>query len=819
MRYLCWLLLVACATGCTQNLIPSEDEAQESEHIVNAQMLDQATEGYAPAPDIIDVATLSGQWSNVSLPHAPPKSFQIRSSATHSGLPATNVHWYRLQAHVASIHAPNYLYVPRWQSDGTLTVYANSKLIYRSHSNLQWNGWNQPLWLPLDDVIVRGAPTEIVVRIQHLADTGGAISSAYVGSMEHLYWRYWSREFFQIFLPQVSSATILALGLFAGFVWLKRRHETTYALFFALAVAVFVRNLHFFVGADRLPVSDAWFGWLTLNSLFWLLAVLHLFLLRVLGRKQSWMTRIWLGSAIAANVITMPLLSGFVDATIVMPWVSPLLLGIAVPSFAFTFHLAYRLRSREALLLSGWALFSVLVFGVHDSLEQSLLISIEHIYLSAYAGIGMFYGFAYVMFHRYIGAIRVAENAKDDLTRRLREREDELTISHRHLHEAELALEHQKTEMAEAAHREAENANLAKSKFLAAASHDLRQPIHSQGLLLDVLSRTELNTTQLDIVANIRTSSDATRDMLNTLLDFSRIEAGVVEPYSRPFHLQPLLSRIESEFAHMAMDKGLFYRARETHVTVHSDPALVELIVRNLVSNAIRYTEHGGVLVACRLRGDSVQLEVWDTGIGIDPSQQQDIFREFHQLGNPERDRRKGLGLGLAIANGLAQTLRHRLWLSSTPGHGSVFRLELPVARNAVITDEPESKLLAGKLKGARILVIDDDEAVRTSMSHLVQDWGCLCTAVESIEEALAAARSQAPDIVISDYRLREQRTGAEAIAALRAELGHQLPALLITGDTAPERLREARASNVPLLHKPVSPEQLHKNLVSQLAM
>jgi CheY-like chemotaxis protein len=279
--------------------------------------------------------------------------------------------------------------------------------------------------------------------------------------------------------------------------------------------------------------------------------------------------------------------------------------------------------------------------------------------------------------------------------------------------------------------------------------------------------------------------------------------------------LQPLLNRIENELAPQADTKGLVYRSRETHAAVESDPALVELILRNLVSNAIRYTEHGGVLVTCRARGKKLLLEVWDTGIGIAPSQQQEIFREFHQLGNPERDRNKGLGLGLAIAQGLARALRHELSLASAPGRGSVFRLSLPIAHAAVVSDDLETAYSHAREFDMRVLVIDDDEAVRAGMAQLLRGWVCACVAVESIAEAQAAARTYRPDIVISDYRLREQRTGAEAIAALRAEFGADLPALLITGDTAPERLREARASGVPLLHKPVSPSLLYRRLAS----
>lgn len=374
----------------------------------------------------------------------------------------------------------------------------------------------------------------------------------------------------------------------------------------------------------------------------------------------------------------------------------------------------------------------------------------------------------------------------------------------------------QAKQAAEAAQREAELANTAKSKFLAAASHDLRQPIHAQGLFLDVLSRSELTAYQRELLSSARAASEASSEMLNTLLDFSRIEAGVINPQIQPFLLQTLLNKIENEFAPQADAKGLVYRSRETCLAVQSDPMLVELILRNLVSNAIRYTEQGGVLVACRRHGTKAVLEVWDTGVGIEPAHQKEVFREFHQLGNPERDARKGLGLGLAISDGLARTLSHGLSLVSTPLRGSVFRLTLPIA-STVFASEPSATLCKTRTLNARVMVIDDDETVRSAMLHLLRNWGCECKAAESVEAALSMTQIFVPDVVVSDYRLREQRTGAEAIAALRAKLGSALPALLITGDTAPERLREAQASGIPLLHKPLSPSDLYHGLMEVL--
>jgi two-component system, sensor histidine kinase len=370
---------------------------------------------------------------------------------------------------------------------------------------------------------------------------------------------------------------------------------------------------------------------------------------------------------------------------------------------------------------------------------------------------------------------------------------------------------------AENARAEAVQANAAKSKFLAAASHDLRQPIHAQGLFLEVLSRGDLSVAQKDVLTKALAANTASTEMLNVLLDFSRIEAGVVQAHIRPMALQPLLRKLETEFAPQAEAKGLVYRSRDTAALVESDPVLLELALRNLVSNAIRYTERGGVLVGCRSRGAAVSVQVWDTGIGIAPEHQKDVFQEFHQLGNPERDSRKGLGLGLAIVKGLVATLGHQLQLKSKLARGSMLSVHLARSAATHVAADDELAPLVLNLLNLRVLIIEDDAAVRAGMQELLQNWGAVCDAAESIDEALLTVSVHRPDFVISDYRLREQRTGAQAIAAVRAAMGYAVPSLLVTGDTAPERLRDAQATGVTLLHKPVIPADLYRAITQVL--
>jgi CheY-like chemotaxis protein/anti-sigma regulatory factor (Ser/Thr protein kinase) len=310
--------------------------------------------------------------------------------------------------------------------------------------------------------------------------------------------------------------------------------------------------------------------------------------------------------------------------------------------------------------------------------------------------------------------------------------------------------------------------------------------------------------------------------MLTTLLDFSRLEAGVVKSVPKPFFLQPMLATLEQEFGLQADAKELFYRSRETSLAAVADPNLTDLVLRNFISNAIRYTDRGGVLVACRFRGGAAVVEVWDTGIGIPADQHAEVFKEFHQLGNPERDRRKGLGLGLAIVERISSAMNAKVTLRSVPGRGSVFRLWLECYQDSIVYDrgtESSNK----DLRNMRVLVIDDEEPVRLGMQELLRSWGCICHTADAVSSALHCVAMlglhEQPQVILADYRLREGATGGQAISALRTYLtlrGYDapLPAIIITGDTAPERLREAQQTDAALLHKPVSAQALQQALL-----
>ena len=360
---------------------------------------------------------------------------------------------------------------------------------------------------------------------------------------------------------------------------------------------------------------------------------------------------------------------------------------------------------------------------------------------------------------------------------------------------------------------EAERANVAKSKFLAAASHDLRQPLHALTLFTSALDDRIKYPEVRRIVDNIGASVRALEKLFNALLDISRLDAGVLQPEPRHFRLRDVMERLENEHAPDAQAKNLAFRCDSSDFVVRSDPALLERILRNFVSNAIRYTAKGEVRIACVGDRNHVRIEVRDTGIGIPKSHHRDIFNEFYQLGNPERDRTKGLGLGLAIVDRVARLLDHPIEIESTPGVGTCFSVTVPLGDGAlIIPDIPaESTSASHDLTGICVVVVDDEISVREGMRILLEQWGCDVIVAGSEDEAVVAVREarRVPDVAIADYRLRDERTGVQAIERLRREVGSTVPALIVTGDTAPDRLREAQASGDPLVHKPVPPAVL----------
>lgn len=382
---------------------------------------------------------------------------------------------------------------------------------------------------------------------------------------------------------------------------------------------------------------------------------------------------------------------------------------------------------------------------------------------------------------------------------------------------------------AEEARREAEVANRAKTQFFAAASHDLRQPLHAMGLFAEALRQRTHDPEVTQLVNSINGSVDALEELFSELLDITRIDSGGIEVNPQAFEVGDILRKLKLHFEPTAFEKGLALRLRGGQRVVQADPLLVERILRNLVSNAIRYTDDGTVLVAARQRGDTVHLEVWDSGRGIRPEEQARVFEEFYQVpdgGQVAAHQRKGLGLGLAIVKRLADLMGARLSLRSQPGRGSVFTLVLPAGtrpRGPVPVPTGRAPLNL-TLEGRLVLIVEDEPAVRGGLEVLLQGWGADVLAFDSVAETTAWAQAAnpaqvRPDLLIVDYRLENGRNGVEAIHALRQRFGLTLPAIVVTGSTMTAHDREAHDGDFHLLVKPVVPNKLRAMIAFKLGV
>jgi signal transduction histidine kinase len=367
----------------------------------------------------------------------------------------------------------------------------------------------------------------------------------------------------------------------------------------------------------------------------------------------------------------------------------------------------------------------------------------------------------------------------------------------------------------------AEQASGAKTRFFAAASHDLRQPLHAIGLFVDLLTSRIRDPGNRRLVDNIQTSVGALESLFDALLDISKIDAGVIQVARVDFDPQALVERLCADFEAETAAKGLRLHlhggARGRYV--HSDPLMIERILRNLIANAVRYTERGGVLVALRTQGDHLNVEVWDTGIGIAADQQEAIFEEFFQVGNPERGQDKGFGLGLSIVRRLSGLLNLPVSVRSEPGRGTRFRVGLPLAATPARQASPAPAEFGKELAARRILMVHDDARVRDGMTTLLENWGAQVTACGNGFEALARTTlTRPPDMIICDYRLADGTLGAVIVGELRQRLSREIPAAILTGTTTPERLAEAQARGYHLLLKPVPPSKLRALINAALA-
>ena len=380
------------------------------------------------------------------------------------------------------------------------------------------------------------------------------------------------------------------------------------------------------------------------------------------------------------------------------------------------------------------------------------------------------------------------------------------------------------TEAALEAKKQADKANQAKTRFLAAASHDLRQPMAALSLFAGVMGREQRPEKLQALAGHVSSSVSALEKLLNGLLDISKLDAHVTPVHIKNFGLQSILTRLLTDFSPEAQHKHLVLTIPASPAQLHTDPLLLEQVLRNLVGNAIRYTPSGRVEVIVKPMTSGWQLAVQYTGMGIATEHQEHVFDEFFKVGNAERDRNKGLGLGLSIVKRLSDLLNLHLELVSAPGQGTTVYLHVPAATHSATTDPVTQDLARCEpLPGVKVLVVDDEAPIREAMALLLGSWQCEVRTVESLEALVGMATAEpdqgwVPDCILSDYRLQNGALGTGVLHWAQSHWEAPIPALLMSGDTAPETLRTIEQSGHRLIHKPVDPTHLHGILTELLA-
>lgn len=599
-------------------------------------------------------------------------------------------------------------------------------------------------------------------------------------------------------IPLVVASVLAAVGGLSLALW---RGRSDFALFFWLGSGALLWAAHNFLyqWPVRLLPQPHW-GVLMIGLYAWYPLLLAIFFLRFAEQRWVWFER----AALAVMLLAMPLLyaaeaAGWGDeASIALRASILLFIGAALVG---VLRQALRERNTQSVVLLAASALCVAA-ATYDYVHTLVALDIRPYFLVSYAGVTLVLLTAWMLLDRYQQAYRAYRDMNIELERRVQAANAELQLRLR---------------QTQAARELAEQSNIAKSRFFAAASHDLRQPLHSLGLFSAALDDHLSSPVARDKVRGIRESVTALESLFDALLDLSRLDAGVVIAHPRNIALQALFDRLANLFHAEAVERDLRLRFVPTRAIVRTDPLLIERILANLVANALRYTPRGGVVAGVRRRGRRAAITVCDSGVGIEPDKQQLVFEEFYQVSNPGRDRRRGLGLGLAIVRRLARLLDHPLSLRSVPGRGTCFSIELPFADGPA---EPAPEAEAGfddqALHGLRVLLVDDDLMVRESTAALLRQWRVEARTAASSAEALGVLDGGfMPDALIVDLRLGEALDGVDVIEALRERLRRETPALLVSGDTGALELMRVRASGIPFLTKPVAPAKLRSVLHS----
>jgi signal transduction histidine kinase/CheY-like chemotaxis protein len=631
-----------------------------------------------------------------------------------------------------------------------------------------------PALIDLPPALLRAGANRLEIDVDF--DYRAGMSALAVGPTDLARARYVQAQVWNVMVPQAMNIVATGLALFMLSIWLRRRHERELGLFGALMIAISLRNVLATGSGNQWHTPGADFA-LYLLQVASAVLLAH-FAMAFARREAPWLRR---AVDVAAVVLVVAgALAEWQDLLVPLRAVAyPVVLALVVPSLWLLGVGAVRAHgARQATLAAGILLLAGA--ATHDYFYLRGLLPVMDRYWMPFTSPLALLAFAWALLDRFVGALASVETQAVELERKVAERTRELEL-----------------------------ANAAKTRFLAAASHDLRQPVVSISLLSGLLREQPVPPAMNPVLDRIGDSVQALNSLLKGLLDLSRFDAGVVEARVARVPLRPLVDTIVGDEREAARHKGIALRVRVPALEVHSDPVLLEQILRNLVGNAVRYTERGGVLVSARRRGaDAVLVQVWDTGLGIAREDQALVFEEFVQLDNEARERSRGLGLGLSLVRRATTLLGAPLRLRSTPGRGSCFAVEFPFAGMAPLAAGGASASGAD-LQGLNVWVVDDDPAVREALRLRLAGWGADVSAFAGARavDAALAGNGVAPRLLVTDQRLPDGN-GVEVARRVHERFG-RVPVLVVTGDTAPADVARLRASGLPVMHKPFGADEL----------
>lgn len=630
---------------------------------------------------------------------------------------------------------------------------------------------------------------ENVLEVREQLGWGGGLLTVSVGPLPDLLPIHERFVALHATAPQLINIATFAMALFMLSIWWNRRQEEVLGFFALMWLPVALRNYSYFVTTSPLPEEVLKAAFLIVNIESSLLFAL----LGIAASGQSWprLRPTLIGSAVAAlALVPACVLSGITD--VIRSALYPVLLASTGFGAWLLLRRASETPTRLTLALTACGVLCLLS-AIHDYLAWRGTLGIDFSFWIPWLSPLLFVCIAMSLLARMVRALDEAETLAARLELRVAERTAQIEL-----------------------------ANTAKTRFIAATSHDLRQPMHALvqyvGHMKHINSEPDGNAT----LAKIEESVAAMEDLLNAVLDFSKISIGSIKPTFRVLSIDGILDAIDTQIRPLAHAKSLNLRIESDGGFVRSDEVLLERVLGNIAHNAVKYTPSGTVAIRAVPRAGVIRVLVSDSGVGIAPAEKPRIFDEYYQVDNPARDRRRGLGLGLAIVRDLVQLLGARIRVKSALGRGSTFVVDLPVALAppGLEPDTPAERSI-DYVRGAFIVLIDDDRSSREAVFTTLKDFGCRVVAAASPAEALSALSTIefCPQIILSDYRLERGLDGLQAIAMMLDELrglygdDFSLPAIIISGDTSPEVLQQVAGAGLQMLHKPVRAKLLHESL------